>query len=260
MPLSPVELLFRLLIGPQTSFGASNQARRDSWVQKAVQQIPPASRILDAGAGELRYKAFCGHLNYVSQDSTKYDGIGDGKGIQMRTWNTSQIDIVCDITNIPEEEESFDAILCTEVLEHLPSSLAALREFARLLKVGGLLIMTAPFCSLTHFSPHHYTTGFNRYYYEKWLPELGFEIIEICFNGNYFEYLAQEIRRVPSVSDQYTTSNLETRLQRYLRMFAQNVILRWLEKLSTQDNGSFELLSFGLHLRAIRRRNDLNRQ
>ena len=216
-------------------------------------QIPVGARILDAGAGELRYKPFCGHLKYVSQDSAKYDGIGDGKGIQMTTWNASQIDIVCDISNIPEEEGSFDAILYTEVMEHLPDPVATFREFARLLRVGGALIMTAPFCSLTHFSPYHYTTGFNRYYYEEWLPKLGFEIIEICFNGNYFEYLAQEIQRMPTVIEQYTTGNLETRLQRYLRMFAENVMLRSLGKLSTQDAGSFELLTFGLHVRALRR-------
>jgi len=64
------------------------------------------------------------------------------------------VDVISDITSIPLPDASFDACLCTEVLEHLPHPIEALRELARLLRPGGRLILTAPFCSLTHFSPH----------------------------------------------------------------------------------------------------------
>lgn len=150
--------------------------------------------------------------------------------------------------------EPLDVILCMEVPEHLPDPLAALREFARLLKDRGVLILTAPFCSLTHFAPYHFHTGFNRYFYEKWLPEFGFQIVEIDFNGNFFEYLAQEIRRIPFVRGKYTSARPESQLFRLLRTLSQRVILAWLGELSAQDNGSNELLAFGLHIRAIRRR------
>lgn len=131
--------------------GKSNKSNRDEWLKETLNKIPQGSRILDAGAGELQYKPLCGHLDYVSQDFAQYDGIGDDKGFQMGSWDQSKLDIISDITEIPEDDGSFDAIMCVEVFEHLPEPLKAIGEFSRLLKSGGHLVITAPFCSLTHF-------------------------------------------------------------------------------------------------------------
>jgi ubiquinone/menaquinone biosynthesis C-methylase UbiE len=186
--------------------GTSNASTRMTWVEKTLKKIPSGSRILDAGAGEQQYKKFCSHLRYISQDFAKYDGRGDKKGLQTGSRNNTGLDIISDITSIPVSDCSFDAVLCTEVFEHLPEPLLALKEFSRIIKKCGYLIITAPFCSLTHYSPYHYYTGFNRYFYETHLAKFGFKIIEIKTNGNFFEYLAQEIRRVPEIKRIYTKS------------------------------------------------------
>ena len=148
----------------------SNEEFRNQWLARKLGEITSGLRLLDAGAGELRNKFLCAHLNYVSQDVCQYEGSGDGKGLHTGDWDTSNIDIVCDIVNIPEPDDSFDVILCSEVFEHLPDPLTALDEFSRLLKPGGKLIITAPFSSLVHFAPYHYATGFSRYWYEYHLP------------------------------------------------------------------------------------------
>lgn len=223
--------------------GLNNQKNRESWLKKILSEIPAGSKILDAGAGELQYKIFCNHLNYVSQDFGKYNGVGNYTGLQTFTWDQSRLDIVSDITQIPCESNSFDAIMCIEVFEHLPEPIMAIKEFARLLKSKGYLILTVPFCSLTHFAPHHYYTGFNKYFFEKFLHEYSFEIIDLVVNGNYFEYLGQEVRRVESVAEKY--SNKRTS---YIERRAIDIFLKMLNRFSQNDQSSNELLSFGINI------------
>jgi len=227
--------------------GTTNEAVRKEWLKKVLQNLRPKLRILDAGAGELANKEFCTHLDYVSQDFCQYEGLGDSKGLQMGSWDTKKIDIVGDITDINEKDESFDVVLCTEVLEHLPNPVKALEEFHRLLKKGGKLILTAPFCSLTHFAPYHYCSGFNSYFYEYHLQGLGFSLEEVTRNGNYFEYLGQEIHRVPSMADKYASQKVS-----YIERFAMKVVLNMLERLSKNDTVSNEVLCFGYHVIAIK--------
>ena len=151
--------------------GNKNLAEREAWLKKTLELIPAGQTHLDAGAGELKYKKFCSHLNYQSQDFGQYDGQGNQKGFQTQSWDNSKVDYVSDITAIPVADASFDNIMCIEVLEHVPEPIKAIKEFSRILKTGGKLILTAPFCSLTHFAPYYFQNGFSKYWYEKFLPE-----------------------------------------------------------------------------------------
>jgi ubiquinone/menaquinone biosynthesis C-methylase UbiE len=225
--------------------GTHNESARIAWLEEALTQVPAGARILDAGAGERRFETFCGHLNYVAQDFGQYDGKGNQAGLQMGSWDQTKLDIISDITDIPEPDSSFDAIMCVEVFEHLPSPLLALKEFSRLLRSGGDLIITAPFCSLTHFAPYHFYTGFNQYFYKTHLPANGFEIVELRENGNFFEYLAQEIRRIPSMAELYAKDRPDQ-----MEDEASKITLNMLERLSREGQSSAELLHFGYHVRA----------
>ncbi|MGB0767402.1 MAG: class I SAM-dependent methyltransferase [Phycisphaeraceae bacterium] len=223
--------------------GTTNEPTRDAWVRKQLRDLPAGRRILDAGAGMQPYRPDCAHLDYVAQDFAQYDGQGDGRGGQIGRWHNDGLDLVCDITAIPEPDASFDAILCTEVLEHVPDPIGALRELTRLLTPGGKLIVTAPFVSNTHFSPYHFCTGFNRYFYEKHLTEMGLRLTTIDANGSYFESVAQEVRRVPQMAERYAKrqAGLLTRL-------GMRLLLRGLESIAVDDTGSEEYLAHGLHV------------
>lgn len=174
-----------------------NEFVRQQWLAKTLATIPSGSRLLDAGAGELQNRKLCEHLIYVSQDVCEYEGKGDNQGLHTGVWDTSKIDIVCDIVNIPEPDASYDVILCSEVFEHLTDPLKALDEFSRLLKPNGKLIITAPFASFVHFAPYHYATGFSKYWYKHHLPMRNFDIEELSANGNWFGYVKQEMFRLP---------------------------------------------------------------
>ena len=222
--------------------GGSNELTRQEWLKRELAKVPSGSTLLDAGAGELKNKRHCEHLVYISQDICEYDGIGTGTALQTGSWDTSAIDIVCDISALSLESSTIDAVLCSEVLEHVPDPVSVLQELARVLKPGGTLTLTAPFCSLTHFSPYHYSTGFSRYWYEHHLSRMGLSVSKIETNGNYFEYLAQEFRRLGSVSGAY--SKPRTALY-FLLIFP---VLWLLRKYSRSDTGSSQLLCFGYNV------------
>lgn len=124
------------------------------------------------------------------------------EGLQTKDWNTSRIDLVSDITAIPAPDASFDAILCSEVLEHVPEPTQALDEFWRLLRPSGKLILTAPFASNVHMAPYHFCSGFSKYWYQHHLELRGFEIETLAANGDWYSLLRQEISRLGGLERQ----------------------------------------------------------
>ena len=227
--------------------GLNNLSNREKWLKETLLSIPAGLTILDAGAGECPYKSWCSHLNYIAQDFGQYDGTGS-EGLQTGSWDNSKLDIVSDIIAIPLEDASVDVIMCTEVFEHIPNPLDALKEFKRLLKPGGQLILTSPFLSFTHFAPYHFSTGFSRFYYQHHLPNFGFEINKMDLSGNFFDFVGQETRRIKWVAQNY----LEKKISILDRIIIK-LNLWVLQKYVKQDTQSQELVCFGIHVLATKR-------
>lgn len=181
----------------------NNQFERDDFVIKQINKLPKQSKLLDAGCGSQMYRKYCDHLDYKAQDFGQYssdiknsftDGAGGVDGYKYGT-----LDYVGDIWNIQEKNEAFDAILCTEVFEHIPYPNETLKEFSRLLKPNGKLILTAPSNCLRHMDPYFFYTGFSDRWFEKFLKEnnLQLEVIEVV--GDYYSWLAVEMARTANV-------------------------------------------------------------
>lgn len=217
-----------------------NDEIRKQWVVERLEKIPAGKILLDAGAGEQQYKPYCRHLKYIAQDFGEYIPNEIETGIQSSSWNYSGLDMKCDIIHMPLENESVDVILCTEVFEHLKEPLLALKEFARILKVGGTLILMAPFCCLTHMAPYFYYSGFSEFWYKEHFKDHGFHILEFTRNGDYFKYLSQELFRVNEMAERYCNCKLEEK--------EMDIVAKCMElmmKLSEKDMDSNEMLCFG---------------
>ena len=105
------------------------------------------------------------------------------------------MDYVCDITDIPVPDKTFDVILCTEVLEHVPEPIKVIEEFSRLLKPQGRLFITAPLGCGIHQEPYIYYGGYTPFWYQLFLPRYDFDIISITPNDGFFKHYGQESRR-----------------------------------------------------------------
>lgn len=163
-----------------------NQYNRDRFVRGVAGSLATGSRVLDAGAGPCKYRPLFAHCHYESQDFGQYNGSELKYG---------QIDYVCDITAIPVPADSFDCIICTEVLEHVPHPDRVIAELGRILKPGGTLALTAPFTSGIHMAPYHFYAGFSQYWYQHFLKLAGLQMQSCRPNGGFFRLYGQESRR-----------------------------------------------------------------
>lgn len=218
-----------------------NEEVRNQWVIDQISKIPEGKTLLDAGAGEQKYRPFCSHLKYIAQDFGKFIPNETSVGLsQDISWDYTGINITCDIVDMPLEDESVDTVLCTEVFEHLKNPMLALKEFSRILKPGGTLILTAPVCCLTHMAPYFYYNGFSEYWYKEHLSDNGFEIKEFISNGNFFKYMSQELFRMTYMAERYCETNLTSD---ELRTLIESIDI--MMRLSEKDKGSDEVLCFG---------------
>ncbi len=225
--------------------GHQNGPHRDRWVQAQFAALPAGWRLLDVGAGEMPYKKFCAHLEYVSQDFAAYEGQGDGNGLQMGKFSAQSVDMVCDILEIPAPEHSFDAVLCTEVLEHVPDPVRALEKICGLIRPSGRLLITAPFSSLAHFTPYYYCTGFSEYFWKFHLERLGFTKMDITPLRGIYDVAMERLRRSHQLASEAGLPPL-TRWQMLAFSIARNVLERW----SLADSSSRAVNTMGLMVSA----------
>lgn len=176
-----------------------NSVMRSRWVAEHAANIPARSSVLDVGAGAGIYRALFNHCEYFAQDF-------GGEPATMGQY--TKLDYTSDILAIPVTNASFDVILCTEVLEHVPEPILALKEFSRILKGGGILLLTAPLGSRLHQLPFHFYGGYTPQWYERFLREAGFSIQSVERNRGFFSYFGQEGLRFSGLLDPRRTVNL----------------------------------------------------
>jgi len=134
---------------------------------------------LDLGAGSAKYREIIkrGSKTYVAFDMMP------GKNI----------DVVGDALNLPFDEGSFGTVVSTQVLEHVEKPWVMVKEIGRVLRPGGICILTAPFLEPYHPDPQdffRYTIAGMRSLFEN----EGFEVIECSTSGRLFSVLSEFVR------------------------------------------------------------------
>ena len=178
------------------------QKIRDEWVIEKLNLLSDDSMLLDAGCGSQRYRKYCQRMQYFGQDIAEYTtdtkvtiekSIGDNLG-----YSFGPLDYVCSFDNIPVKDNTFDAILCTEVFEHSLNPQLAIPEFYRILKPGGQLILTVPRTTIRHMDPYYYYSGFSDNWLNMQLKENKFVIKELSPVSDYYRVVALELARIMS--------------------------------------------------------------
>jgi SAM-dependent methyltransferase len=136
---------------------------------------------LDVGCGTQPYLCYFEHI--TRKTACDFDA------------SRGNVDFACPADDIPLPDSCMDSILCTEVLEHVPDPMAVWKEFHRLLRPGGRVLLTTPM----YWPPHELPYDFYRYPehgMRRLVQESGFKLLAIIPRGGPFAFWGQATMHV----------------------------------------------------------------
>jgi SAM-dependent methyltransferase len=145
------------------------------WTDLSTLLPASSGTLVDVGCGAQPYRRLVARgTEYIGIDTIEakeafgYETAGT-RYYDGRTW--------------PLEDASADVVVATETLEHVPDPQHFVREAARVLRIGGSIILTTPFSARWHFIPHDYWR-FTPSGYRQLLETAGFRNICVYARGN----------------------------------------------------------------------------
>lgn len=138
--------------------------------------------VLDVGCGEMPFRD-------ALPEGVKYVGIDVPAATDFGMSGNPDI-VAFDGTHIPFPDESFDHVLCTEVLEHAADPEALVREMHRVLRRGGSILVTVPFSARVHHAPWDFHR-FTRYRLRQLFG--AFDEVEVVERGNDIAVIANKL-------------------------------------------------------------------
>jgi SAM-dependent methyltransferase len=169
----------------------SSRWHLDRWLAEAGRQGGDRSfRVLDAGAGNAPYRHHFGHVSYETADFGEVDK------------EYCHLDYRCRLEDMPMADGTYDLVICSQVLEHVPEPVAVLKEIRRVLKPGGQAWLSAPLFYEEHETPY----DFHRYTQFAWrrmAAASGFTVDSIEWLEGYYGTLSYQLamasRELPAV-------------------------------------------------------------
>lgn len=138
-------------------------------------------RLLDLGCGAV--PLYAAYAPFVSE-------------VTCVDWAPGEhIDMYCDLSvPLPFGADSFDTIILSDVLEHVPEPALLWREMTRLLAPGGQIIMNVPFYYSVHGHPHDYYR-YTNFALARFAQLNALQIVHLAAFGGIVEVMADLVAK-----------------------------------------------------------------
>ncbi len=151
--------------------------KEERFHEEKMNRIAEAGKVLDVGGG-MKFGKYLAKYKSLF-DSDKYTVLDKEPGYKP--------DIVGDIHALPFPDQSYDAMVCNAVLEHVENPKLAVEEMYRVLKPGGKILASVPF-----LYPYHAEKGIYKDFYRYTRDGLNylfrdFSSVEICPIRGFWE-------------------------------------------------------------------------
>jgi SAM-dependent methyltransferase len=147
------------------------------FVRGVAEGLAPGAKVIDVGAGNAPYRELFEHVDYSTVD-----------------WDNSpherESDVSASADALPHDDESFDAVLLTQVLEHVPDPARVLAELYRILRPGGTVHITVPLVWELHELPYDYYR-YTPASLTTLMEAAGFGDVEVAARNDCFTTIAQ---------------------------------------------------------------------
>lgn len=146
-------------------------------LQVAISNFAHGS-VLDIGCGNKPYEQlFTGKIiRYTGCDVVQSD--------------QNRVDVICPATKLDFNNDNFDTVFTTQVIEHVDDPAKMLSEANRVMKINGHIIVSAPFCWELHEEPYDFYR-YSKYGLRAMLEKAGFKVISIKANGGKWAAIMQ---------------------------------------------------------------------
>ena len=146
-------------------------------LKDAIQEYA-RGEVLDVGCGNKPYEVL------FTETTELYIGC------DVVQSSEEKVDVICHATELSFENNRFDTVFTTQVIEHVGDPFKMSEELFRVLKPGGFVIMSAPFTWELHEEPYDFFR-YTKYGLNEMLSKVGFDVLNVKANGGKWAALIQ---------------------------------------------------------------------